>query len=134
MSSLTLKEQYFELSLRSLDRVLSPSPHAYICPICIEPFSDINLLSREHVPPESAGGKMICLTCKPCNSRAGHSIDYAMSLESSFNNLGAVGNAPYRIKLQYQDHSLNAKLERGLDGMKIEILPKLNNPSATKSV
>lgn len=51
----------------------------YICPICHEVFdqSDLeaNLLTLEHVPPRSRGGRQIILTCKPCNSGAGHSSD-----------------------------------------------------------
>lgn len=49
------------------------------CPLCLEKFSDEDIgkekLTIEHVPPESSGGVPLVVTCKKCNSRAGHSID-----------------------------------------------------------
>ena len=33
------------------------------------------LLSVEDVPPRHSGGRPLVLTCKACNSTAGHSID-----------------------------------------------------------
>lgn len=55
----------------------------YICPICLEQFSvaDItsddtkNFLTEEDAPPDKLGGSRIALTCKRCNSTAGHEID-----------------------------------------------------------
>lgn len=49
------------------------------CPLCLAKFSDEDLgkenLTIEHVPPESSGGVPLVVTCKKCNSHAGHSID-----------------------------------------------------------
>ena len=58
----------------------------YICPICLEQFSkdDLeaddskNFLTEEDAPPASLGGSRIALTCKRCNSKCGHSIDYQL--------------------------------------------------------
>lgn len=55
----------------------------YICPLCLEQFSveDIisddtkNFLTEEDAPPDKLGGSRIALTCKRCNSTAGHEID-----------------------------------------------------------
>jgi len=55
----------------------------YICPICVRQFeeNDIisnpnkNFLTEEDAPPEKLGGRRIALTCKECNSGAGHEID-----------------------------------------------------------
>lgn len=55
----------------------------YICPICLDQFSidDIvssnskNFLTEEDAPPDKLGGSRIALTCKRCNSKAGHEID-----------------------------------------------------------
>jgi hypothetical protein len=33
------------------------------------------ILSREHVPPQSAGGKRMLVTCRGCNNRAGTELD-----------------------------------------------------------
>ena len=55
----------------------------YICPMCLRQFSmaDLetgapNMLTLEHAPPESVGGKGVALTCKQCNSIAGHEVDF----------------------------------------------------------
>src|SRR5215468_4293204 len=61
------------------------SPELYLCPICATAFPQSALLTddpeltREHVPPESVGGKVIALTCKCYNKTAGHSTDAAIS-------------------------------------------------------
>lgn len=51
----------------------------YLCPLCGGRFPIEALatgeLTLEHVPPASRGGKAIILTCRPCNSEAGHQID-----------------------------------------------------------
>lgn len=51
----------------------------YLCPLCGARFSSEALLAGEltleHVPPASRGGRPIILTCRTCNSVAGHQID-----------------------------------------------------------
>lgn len=51
----------------------------YICPLCLQSFSvsDIGteIITLEHVPQKSLGGKAIALTCKNCNNDSGTSID-----------------------------------------------------------
>lgn len=53
----------------------------FYCPICINYFEKedihdtINPLTIEHNPPKSLGGKSSIITCKKCNSQAGHKID-----------------------------------------------------------
>jgi hypothetical protein len=54
----------------------------YICPLCFDLFyredlspNSLNPLCYEHNPPRSMGGKAAILTCKACNSKAGHTLD-----------------------------------------------------------
>lgn len=54
----------------------------YMCPLCLNGFTKEDLsdkvenhLTVEDVPPKSMGGKPIILTCKNCNSTAGHQLD-----------------------------------------------------------
>jgi hypothetical protein len=59
----------------------------YICPLCTRAYSielidhnfDNNHLTLEDLPPKSVGGNPKILTCKECNSKAGHSLDKAIS-------------------------------------------------------
>lgn len=55
----------------------------YICPICLNEFTEddlkddsANMLTLEDAPPKSLGGHANTLTCKTCNSRCGHEIDF----------------------------------------------------------
>lgn len=54
----------------------------YICPLCFKIFgksalSDefVDQLTEEHVPPDSLGGSVKLLLCKPCNNNAGATLD-----------------------------------------------------------
>ena len=61
----------------------APADH-YACPLCQRLFpiealdpatADEDRLTREHVPARSIGGREMVLTCKPCNSEAGSTLD-----------------------------------------------------------
>ncbi len=53
--------------------------HTFVCPLCLRPFGkselDAGELTIEHIIPAALGGKLTTITCKACNSMAGHSLD-----------------------------------------------------------
>lgn len=56
--------------------------HPYLCPICLNEFTEIdledngrNFLTLEDAPPDALGGSKIALTCKKCNNGCGTTID-----------------------------------------------------------
>lgn len=58
----------------------------YLCPICLNEFIEedlknvsANMLTLEDAPPKSLGGHANTLTCKTCNSRCGHEIDFHLT-------------------------------------------------------
>lgn len=58
----------------------------FICPICMNEFTELdldsispNMLTLEDAPPRSLGGHANTLTCKKCNSRCGHEIDFHLT-------------------------------------------------------
>jgi len=58
----------------------------YICPICLNQFSEKdldtsleNFLTLEDAPPKSLGGKANTLTCKKCNNESGYKIDFHLT-------------------------------------------------------
>lgn len=58
----------------------------YLCPICLQEFSEVdlspesaNMLTLEDAPPKSLGGHANTLTCKTCNSKCGHEIDFHLT-------------------------------------------------------
>ena len=53
------------------------------CPICLVQFTEENVrtgrgVTLEHAPPKTLGGREVCLTCEPCNSRASATSDQAV--------------------------------------------------------
>ncbi len=52
------------------------------CPLCLTEFTEAeveagSVVTLEHAPPRSLGGRPVCLTCKKCNLSAGHKVDQA---------------------------------------------------------
>ena len=75
------KRNWFDRGAAAFESVC-PGKYAaptYPCPICLTPFTFDALtdgrLTSEHVPPESAGGRDLVLTCKECNNSAGTKLD-----------------------------------------------------------
>ena len=53
------------------------------CPICLGQFAEDEVrtgqgVTLEHAPPRTLGGREVCLTCEPCNSRASATSDQAV--------------------------------------------------------
>ena len=61
------------------------------CPLCFTRFTSAEASSGrtvtlEHVPPKALGGRVLCLTCRPCNASGGGKVDQlaAMNVRSRF--------------------------------------------------
>ncbi|WP_449386751.1 hypothetical protein [Chryseobacterium lineare] len=64
------------------NELLEGEKDIYICPMCLESYTSIesdNPLSLEDAPPKSLGGQSNVLTCKSCNNKAGHLIDFHLT-------------------------------------------------------
>lgn len=60
--------------------LLPADADVYPCPLCLDGFFTIKAidtgeLTREHVPPQSLGGRWLVLTCRTCNNDAGRFYD-----------------------------------------------------------
>lgn len=58
------------------------------CPICLVPFAKDDVrkgrsVTLEHAPPKTLGGRVVCLTCEPCNSRASATTHQAIRRSKS---------------------------------------------------
>lgn len=115
--------------------------YGYHCPLCTEHFNkedlDNKLLTLEHNPPKSLGGKGTILTCKKCNSKAGHSLD--TEILNALKEIDAYGfkpNSEFRTKFfndSTGDHGVNAKLSVDKNGeLTIRIDDDINNPRISK--
>jgi hypothetical protein len=80
MSNRSKRQSIFQVCANAASLLTESCEKIYFCPICGKDFyedSAINgVLTLEDVPPRSMGGKGLLLTCKNCNSKSGHNIDY----------------------------------------------------------
>jgi hypothetical protein len=95
------------------------------------------LLTLEHVPPASVGGKGIVLTCHACNSKAGYTIEAELNRRQELlafaKSLGGDGTFTGRVRLEMSGTSINveATIENGKIALK---LPKeINNPRSLQA-
>jgi hypothetical protein len=76
---------WFERGVQAFRAVATPdAPAFFMCPLCHRGALRDSLdrepavWTFEHAPPESLGGREVCLICRPCNSRAGETVDAHM--------------------------------------------------------
>ena len=76
----------FLISNKIVSKIEFHDNNKYICPICLDQFSENDLnktssnpLTLEDSPPKSLGGSQIALTCASCNNTLGKDIDWHLS-------------------------------------------------------
>ncbi|MBN8678942.1 MAG: hypothetical protein J0M29_12010 [Chitinophagales bacterium] len=118
-------------------RIEPDVPNSYVCPLCFGLFekkalfqTDPNPLTVEHVPPQKLGGTPLVLTCKNCNSTAGHLLDAPllsiMEVEDFKNFLP---NSMARVTFSKDGREMNGTISID-DSAKwvIELSSKISNP------
>ena len=119
MSNRELKERLFVRGADALRRVARGDGTTYACPTCLRLMTRADIesgdLTLEHVPPESLGGRGIALTCRACNSTAGHTVDAAAHERHRLFELGKGlagrgGEFAGSVKLQIGGVATNAEL------------------------
>jgi hypothetical protein len=56
----------------------------FLCPVCLNEFSDPSSLARAHVIPDSVGSKHRTLVCSRCDSIAGSKYDRHLAKEKEY--------------------------------------------------
>lgn len=149
------KEVKQELKDRNIFIKNGNNDDIYICPLCLKFFDkeslnkdSSSLLTIEHSPPKSIGGKPVCLTCKECNSIGGYAIDSRMSFtikSIDFTNsmikcvdIGEVGveinnHIPAKVKFKNGEFIINV-IDKGSNPYMLKIINdiKLYNKSNLK--
>lgn len=90
----------------------------YICPICLNQFSEKSLdqsiknpLSLEDAPPKSLGGKANILTCKDCNNTCGHEIDKHLTERmQELDNHKFLPNVEFSAKFEVNGNTIRGKI------------------------
>lgn len=70
----TLRKRWFDKGKEALGKHIAEEP-GYGCPLCLRAAPVVEAFTVEDVPPVSVGGCPLVLTCRECNSRAGHDLD-----------------------------------------------------------
>lgn len=124
-------------------RLVDPSiaDTLYFCPICERGFTRDDAVSGEltleHVPPKARGGEGVLLTCRACNSFAGHALDvHSVNREKVIDFAqGLLGQdlRSARVKTDVGGEDLLGELTTKPDGgISFRPVPEANNPEAIR--
>ncbi len=113
-------------------------PKGCLCPLCGGFFTrddlNVGLLTIEHVPPRSIGGKAMCLTCAACNNTAGSTVDASVAELARLRKLNTaffsdVGDFEGRASLAAGGITVNARINK-IEGQSpcIEVHEGENHP------
>jgi hypothetical protein len=90
---------------------------------------DADLLTTEHVPPKSLGGRRLVLTCRSCNTRAGTEVDSQMlHLEQMYDFAQGTMTRRARARLEIGGEALNVELLASGSGIQLVGVPRANDP------
>lgn len=108
---------------------------AYVCPICDRAFTEgavtAGVLTAEHVPPQSFGGRELLLTCKKCNNDAGTLLDaHARRKEDLVEVMIRPPSKPLKVRVEHRGRKLNARLVASETGWELKVVQRANDPKA----
>lgn len=131
------KLSHFRRGVSAFAALGSPFPSLYVCPLCMRGLAEENagLLTREHVPPRSLGGRSLVLTCYACNSEAGGKDGVDTHARSQADVMGLILRSPDRklpVRLTVGPAGCNAELRLGQG--RLEILERDGPPGEGQSV
>lgn len=131
------RRRLFERAVEAHARATGRTDGKFVCPVCLDSFDSTalerDLLSLEHVPPRSVGGKELCLTCRRCNSEAGDQFDYAVAEAERYRAMqsglkGQQTDFSTKVIIEAEGRQLNAGLRFDENGVVIEVHERRNNP------
>jgi hypothetical protein len=132
------REHWFNLGEAAFAAFAPNEPRGYVCPICTWGFTrpalaeDPPLLTFEHVPPESYGGKELLLTCVECNTRSGEVTDHHVAKAARWRDTAGI-NSPVirgRVTLPGTDAVVAVNMTHSAGkGVTIAVVGKASNPA-----
>lgn len=109
----------------------------YVCPLCLVGYPEAALsadvLTLEHVPPATVGGRQLVLICRACNDHFGAQLDHhAGALEDTIDFEQRTLTRPVNVTVQLNGMAIRAELTRATDEIAIRSLPapKVNGMQA----
>lgn len=127
----------FKKSVKSLQSISDLQEEYYLCPLCLRGFKEeavnSDILTFEHVPQKSIGGKKLLITCHKCNSEAGHKFEGDLHkqqrIKSFIQALAGNGEFEGRIQLTLGGVKTNTNIQIGEENVRLVIPEKINNPN-----
>ena len=132
------REAFFQRGVEAYTRISTETGEIYPCPICARGFDrdalDRRLLTLEHVPPQSMGGKPVCLTCKECNNTAGHAFEFAPAqLQKVIKLAEALGQGKGKFEgpltMTVDGHAVRGSATIDEGGVKFRVIEENNSPA-----
>jgi hypothetical protein len=111
-----------------------PAGELYACPCCLGLFDrddlEERLLTVEHVPPESVGGRELVLTCAACNGTAGGQFDaHAAHREALFDFLAGRGpDRALRAEFTIGGTRTHGNIQHAGDAFLLRVAPQASDP------
>lgn len=138
MSNKERRLRIFRHGSKAIAKYLNGDSSRYYCPICGVGYPESSAISGdeltlEDVPPKSIGGRPILLTCRKCNSRAGHTIDIATANKRKLEDSARIvlgqekGKIPF-IKLSFDQLNIAATISSE-DSYDIRPIENANAPA-----
>ena len=127
------KRRWFEDGMQALERVIGEPAPGYVCPICRRWFTELEEVTFEHAPPRSVGGREVALTCRECNSGAGHGIDAELRKVQDLRdwNRGRLGK-PLRARFAFGGVPLNVDVDRSPENRRSDCDSRSNVDGRTR--
>jgi hypothetical protein len=102
MSKKEKLEYLFDLYVANLQNLAPKSKPVFVCPLCLRKISKPqnldDVVSEEHIIPDSLGGNITTLTCRKCNNDDGSRLD---------------AHLIQRIRVEQGDYSINSRITVG---------------------
>jgi hypothetical protein len=110
----------------------------YVCPICLQIYTEEALkqrfLTREHIPPQSLGGRRLALTCKPCNNDGGHEADNHARREANLIGFFRGNVSDIKGHLKTASGRMPVRLSAGEGGVQMFGVPKAASQASRDAV
>jgi hypothetical protein len=113
---------------------LPPTGQFYACPLCLTAYGrdafEGGVFSDEHVPPRTAGGRVLVLTCRRCNNTAGTAMDADAAGREAVHDflVGRSLGRDLRAEFAVGDVEVRGNINNVEGAIMMSVVPKANNP------
>jgi hypothetical protein len=124
------------LTTMGMEDSLPSDGQFYACPLCLNAYGreafEGGVFSDEHVPPRTAGGRALVLTCRRCNHTAGTAMDADAAGREALHDFlaGRSTDRDLRAELAVGGLAIRGRMNNVNGAIMMGVVPKANNPMA----